>query len=270
MKQYFSKRNKVLLSELVRTDFKLRYQGSALGYMWTLLRPLFLFGILYLVFGQILRFGADIPNYPVYLLLGIVLWNFFTEATKQGSTAIIARQSLLRKISFPKYIIVVSATVSALINLGINLAVVFFFILLSGAEVNLAAIWIAPLLIIELYIFALAVAFYLSAINAKYRDVQHIWDIAIQAGFYATPIIYPIARVAEQSELAAKLMLTLNPMAQIIQDARNVLVTSHTQTISDFSSNYLLHLVPVAIIVLIAITAARFFRKHSKYFAEDI
>ena len=121
----FSRKNRILLGELVKTDFKLRYQGSVLGYLWAILRPLLMFAILYLVFAKLLRMGSDIPHYPVYL--GTVLWNFFTECTGQGIQSIVMRGDLLRKISFPKYIIVVAATSTALINLAINLCVIIIF-----------------------------------------------------------------------------------------------------------------------------------------------
>ena len=109
----FSRRNRILLRELVETDFKLRYQGSALGVFWSVLKPLFLFTILYLVFDKFLGLGRDIEHFPVYLLLGIVIWTFFTEATIQGLQSIVSRGDLIRKISFPKFIIVVYSTVSA-------------------------------------------------------------------------------------------------------------------------------------------------------------
>ena len=125
----FNKKNRVLLAELTKTDFKLRYQGSVLDYLWALLRPLIMFAILYVVFGQLLRFGADIPHYPVYLLAGITMWTFFTECTNQGIQAMIIRGDLIRKISFPKYIVVVSATLTAVINMLINLVVVVIFAL---------------------------------------------------------------------------------------------------------------------------------------------
>ena len=126
-----SRKNRILLKELVKTDFKLRYQGSVLGYLWAVLRPMMLFAILYIVFAKILKMGGDIPHYPVYLLAGTVLWSFFSECTSQGIQAIVARGDLLRKISFPKWILVVSATVTALINFLINLGVVIIFAIVS-------------------------------------------------------------------------------------------------------------------------------------------
>jgi ABC-2 type transport system permease protein len=263
-----SHRNRTLLRELVATDFKLRYQGSALGYLWSLFRPLFLFGILLVVFGFILRIKSDIEHYPVYLLLGIVLWSFFVEATNNGLQSIVTRGDLIRKINFPKYIIVVSGTISALINLGISLLVVFVFMFFSGVELRPVAI-LFPFLIIELYIFALALAFFLSALYVKYRDISYVWELTLQAAFYATPILYPMSYVVDQSILLAKLIL-LNPMAQIVQDSRYVLITPETDTLIKLTDNWFAILIPVIIVVVISVVAAWYFRKNSMYFAENV
>src|SRR5690349_2541607 len=131
-----SRRNRILLRELVITEFKLRYQGSVLGYLWSLLKPLMLFTILYFVFVRFLKFGEGIEHFEVSLLLGIVMWTFFTEATGQGMQAIVARGDLIRKINFPKYIIVISGTISALINLLLNLVVVLLFIIINGVDIK--------------------------------------------------------------------------------------------------------------------------------------
>lgn len=264
----FSRRNRILLRELVVTDFKLRYQGSALGVLWSVLKPLFLFAILYVVFDQFLKLGRDIEHFPVYLLLGIVLWSFFTEATIQGLQSIVSRGDLIRKINFPKYIIVISSTVSAFINLGINLVVVFAFMLFNGVDLHWHALLAIPL-IIELYVLALGIAFLLSSINVKLRDVGYLWDILLQAAFYATPIIYPLQMVAAQSEWAAKLLL-LNPVAQIIQDMRYVLVTDQTLTLWNFVEQTWKHIIPFAIIFVITILAVIYFKKNSKKFAEQL
>ncbi|MFZ2125767.1 MAG: ABC transporter permease [Candidatus Saccharimonadales bacterium] len=264
----FSRRNRILLAELVRTDFKLRYQGSALGYLWSVLNPLLLFAILYVVFVYFLGVGKGIPHYPVYLLLGIILWRFFTEATNNGLNAIVARGSLIRKINFPHYIIVVSGTISSLINLGINMLVVTLFIILNGVQLTWMSLLIIPL-VLELYVFALALAFFLSAINVKFRDVGYLWEIFLQAAFYATPIIYPISLVIEKSALAAKIII-LNPVAQVIQDARYVLVTKTSVTPISLLGHKLIELIPIAMIVVTIVIAALYFKKKSVRFAEDI
>lgn len=264
----FNKKNRVLLSELTKTDFKLRYQGSVLGYLWALLRPLMMFAILYIVFAKLLRFGSDIPHYPVYLLTGTTMWSFFTECTSQGIQAMVARGDLIRKISFPKYIVVVSATLTAVINMLINLAVVIIFALINGVEPSWT--WLlVPLSLIELYVLALGIAFLLGAINVKYRDITSIWDVCIQALFYAVPIIYPVSMVASTSFLAAKVIL-LNPIAQAIQDIRHNLITAETITTWNFISNPFLQILPIILIIIILIIAVFFFRKKSKTFAEDV
>jgi ABC-2 type transport system permease protein len=260
-------KNLILLRELVVTDFKLRYQGSALGYAWSLLKPLFLFAILYVVFDKFLRLGRDIEHFPVYLLFGIVLWSFFTEATSNGLQSIINRGDLIRKINFPKFIIVVSGTISALINLLINLVVVLVFVLINGDGLTWAALWVIPL-IIELYIFALAIAFLLAAVNVKYRDVGYLWEIFMQAAFYATPILYPLQMVVKESELAARILM-LNPVAQIVQDARYFLITPQTLRIGDLLHDWKI-IIPYVIILVLSLVAIYYFNKTSKYFAEEI
>jgi ABC-2 type transport system permease protein len=268
LRNVFSRGNYSLLRELVITDFKLRYQGSALGYLWSLFRPLFLFGILLVVFGFVLKIGSNIEHYPIYLLLGIVLWNFFIEATNNGLQSIVGRGDLIRKINFPKYIIVVSGTISALINLGISMVVVFLFMVFSGVELRPSAGLIIPL-IVELYVFALALSFFLSALYVKYRDIGYVWELLLQAAFYATPILYPLSFVENKSVVLAKLLL-LNPMAQIIQDSRYALVTHETQTLWKLSHNWIAIFVPAFIIVGIIIWASSYFKANSKYFAENV
>lgn len=263
----FCRRNRILLRELIITDFKLRYQGSVLGYTWSVLKPLFLFAILYLVFDKFFRLGRNIEHFPVYLLLGIVFWGFFTEATSNGLQAIIERGDLIRKINFPKYIIVVSGTVSSLINLVINLFVVFVFILVNQVNVSVEALLIIPI-VIELYVFALGIAFFLSALNVKFRDVGYLWEIFLQAAFYATPIIYPLGMVVDQSVVAAKILMT-NPVAQVVQDARYVLVTHDSVTVWSLFGNWKAF-IPILIIIAVIVLASYNFKKNSKYFAENI
>ena len=263
-----NKKNRVLLSELTKTDFKLRYQGSVLGYLWALLRPLMMFAILYVVFAKLLRFGGDIPHYPVYLLAGTTMWSFFTECTSQGIQAMVVRGDLIRKISFPKYIVVVSATLTAVINMLINLVVVVIFALINGVTPTIS--WLlVPLSLIELYILSLGISFLLGAINVKYRDITSIWDVLTQALFYAVPIIYPLSLVAESSILAAKIIL-LNPIAQAIQDIRHNLITTETITTWNYINNPWLQFLPIILIVIILIFAVLYFRKKSKFFAEEV
>ena len=217
----------ILLRELVRTDFKVRYQNSILGYVWSLLRPLLLFVILYLVFTKFLKVGDSVPNYPVYLLLGLLFWNFFVEVTMGSVTAIVGKGDLIRKINFPKYVILLSIICSALINFGLTSIVVVIFMIVGHVGVTWSALWLIPL-ILELILIALTAGFFLSAAFVKYRDLSFIWEVIIQAAFYITPILYPLSRIPH----AFSKFMILNPFAQVIQDSRYVLITHSTETIS--------------------------------------
>ena len=246
-----NRRNRILLKELTKTDFKLRYQGSVLGYLWALLRPLMMFAILYIVFGKLLRFGGDIPHYPVYLLAGTTLWSFFTECTNQGIQAIVSRGELIRKICFPKYIVVVSATLTAVINLIINLVVVVIFALINGVAPSWTWLFV-PIVLFEFYCLALGISFLFGAINVKYRDITSIWDVLTQALFYAVPIIYPISMIASTSDVAAKIIL-LNPIAQVIQDVRYLLITHETITTWNYvgEGTFIVKLIPIIITIIL-------------------
>lgn len=268
LQSVFNRRNKILLKELVVTDFKLRYQGSAIGYLWSVLKPLFLFSVLYIVFDKFLKLGKGVEHYPVYLLTGVVMWSFFTEATTQGLSSIVKRGSLIRKINFPKYIIVVSGTISALINLAINFIVIMLFVIYNGVELTPQALLIIPL-IVELYVFALALAFFLAALNTKYRDIGYLWEIVLQAGFYAIPIIYPLQRVLDSSVDYLAGYLLMNPVAQVVQDARYVFITHDSVTIWQLFDDWRVA-VPFLIIIATGVMGAIYFRKNSKYFAEQI
>lgn len=269
LKNIFSKRNRVLLRELVITDFKLRYQGSALGYAWSLLKPLFLFAISYVVFVRFLRFGQGIEHFAVALLLGIVMWSFFTETTTQGMQSIVARGDLLRKINFPKYILVISGSISALINFILNLFVVLVFMLFDGVDFSWAAL-LFPLTALGLYIFALAIAFLLAAINVKYRDVGHLWEVFLQALFYATPILYPLQMVIAQSNFAAQALM-LNPIAVLVQGGRAQLVGHENVITADqVFSNPLWLVIPYAIIGFVAVLSVWYFRRSQSKFSEMV
>lgn len=266
MNRIFNKENRALLSELVRTDFKLRYQGSVLGYAWSLLRPLFMFAILYVVFAIVFKIGDEIPNFPIYLLLGIVLWNFFLEMTTQSLGAIVSRGDLIRKILIPRWLIIVSTSIGALINLGLNLMVVLIFALISRMDL-LQTSAIILLYVVEIYIFALGVSLLLSAMFVKYRDISFIWDVLLQAGFYATPILYPLTLIT--NEMAQKLIF-VNPMAQAIQGARNAFVTPESITISNVWGNNYSLLIPLGVVAGFVVIGVLYFKKESKSFAENL
>ena len=237
-----------------------------MGYAWSLLKPLLLFVILYIVFVYFLKIGKGIAHYPVYLLLGIVLWNFFNEMTSQSLGSIVGRGDLIRKIRIPRWIIVFSSSISALINLGLNLIIVGVFMVVNQVDLT-PTIILLPLNIIEIYLFALGVSLFLAATYVKFRDVSYIWEVVLQAGFYATPIIYPLSLVP--SVLVQKLLL-LSPIAQAIQEARYNAVTHQTLISSSLFHSLWYIATPLVIVLAVLVGGAMYFRKESKYFAENI
>lgn len=224
-----------------------------------------LFAILYVVFAQFLKLGDDVPYYPVYLLTGIVLWNFFAEVTNNSVTAIVDKGDMIRKINFPKYVIILAAAFSAVINLVLNGVVVGIFILFSGAEIGLG-ILLVPLFVLEIFVFAIAIAFILSTLFVRLRDVNYIWEVIMQAMFYGTPIIYPLALVIDESPRLAQLLL-LNPVAQAIQDIRYATITPQTDTLFTVSG-LSWYAIPLTLVAVLSLTGLVYFKKRAAYFAE--
>ncbi|MBP9738590.1 ABC transporter permease [Candidatus Saccharibacteria bacterium] len=258
----------ILLRELVVSDFKLRYQNSVLGYFWSLLRPFSLFVILYLVFVKILKAGGDIPHFGVYLLVGIIVWNYFAEVTNNSVTSIVGKGDLLRKVNFPRYIIVVAGSCSALINLFFNFIIVAIFMLIANTEIA-TTVLLLPLLIMELFVFTLAIGFLLSALYVRYRDLSFIWEVIMQGLFFATPIMYDFAFVSGPSPLLAKILIS-NPIAQLMQDMRYMLVTEKTETLGSTFGTPVAYLIPITIVVVTSVLAGLYFRSRAPYFAEEV
>src|SRR4051812_15143911 len=189
---------------LAVTDWKLRFFGSALGYLWSVFRPLLLFGVLYGVFTAF--FTLDIvPFYPEALLLGIVLFSFFNEATKGCVNALVAREPLVRKIEFPRAAVPLSVVLGASFNLALNLLPVFVFLLIDGGQVRWTWLELIPLIAL-LAVFTTGVGMLLSALFVRYRDIEPIWDVVLQVMFYATPIFYPIELVLKKHQDLAHAM----------------------------------------------------------------
>lgn len=253
-----------LVRELTVADFKLKYQASFFGYLWSLAKPLMLFGVLYVVFSKFFKLGAEIPNYPVYLLLGVVLWTYFVEATFSSMNSIVGQGDLIQKVYFPRIILTISASVTALVTLLLNLLVVFVFMGFSKVAPSL----VSPLfivLLLELFLFTAGVSLFLAAIYVHFRDALHTWEVGTQVLFYATPIIYPFSLVPENIGM----FIMLSPVAQVIQDSRHVLVTTEsavTYEILPFPLNFVPYLLPLAVFII----GYWFFQRQASRFAEEI
>ena len=208
---------------LAVTAFKLRFYGSALGYLWQLMRPLMLFGVLYVVFSEFVRIGDDIHFYPAVLLTGIVLFTFLAQVGSEGVTSVVERESLIRKVEFPRMAIPCAVVLTALFNLALNLVAVVIFAVIAGVDLHASLVQV-PLILALFVVLILGTVLFTSALYVRYRDVAPIWEVTQQIAFYATPVLYPIEVVRERSEAAAEWLLTLNPFAVVVQQARHAAI----------------------------------------------
>ncbi len=222
--------------------------------------------ILYIVFVFFLRIGDNIPHFPVYLLLGIVLWNFFTEMTVQSLGSIVGRGDLIRKIRIPRWMIVFSSSISASINLVLSLIVVAVFMVVNQVPLGVGLLTL-PLYIFILYLLSFGISMFLAAAYVKYRDLSYIWEIVLQAGFYATPIIYPLQLI--ENDLVQKILL-LNPVAFVIQGARNNAVTPEAITLTGAWGNISYVAIPLLLTATVMIGGILYFKSQAPSFAENI
>jgi ABC-2 type transport system permease protein len=250
---------------LAVTDFKLRFFGSALGYIWTLMRPLLLFGVLYVVFTEIVKFGAGVNHYPVYLLTSLVLFTYFSETTTRGVLSLVERENLLRKMRFPRMVIPLSVALHAFFNLGLNLIVVFIFILGSGIEPRLAWLELIPLIFL-MVAFASGVTMLVSALYVRYRDVQPIWEVALQMLFYASPIIYVASTYPDSVENLAM----ANPIAAIATEARHALIDPDAPSAATTIGGAVWLLVPLGVIALVSVLGFWVFTREAPRIAEEL
>lgn len=202
-----------LLWVIAKTDFKLRYNGSVLGYFWAFLKPLLLFLVLYIVFSVLMKW--EMPHYQMYLFLGIMIWNFFAEGTMAGISSLLGKADLIKKIYFPRILVVLACTLTAFMTLVLNMLVFFVFYFFSGLDFHFYLL-LLPFALIFAYILVVGISLFLSVLQVKYRDIVQIWEVLLQAGFFLTPIIYPMSMIPEKYYF----YVYLNPVAGIIQFAR--------------------------------------------------
>jgi ABC-2 type transport system permease protein len=251
---------------LAITDFKLRFFGSVLGYFWQLMRPLLLFGVLFVVFTEFVRIGNTVPHYEVVLLAGLVVFTYFSEATSGSVSSVVDRENLVRKIQFPRLAIPTAVVLTATFNLLINLSVVFIFILATGVEARWS--WFElPLLLLALAVFIAGISMTLSALYVRFRDLKPIWDVTLQALFYATPVIYPIESIPS---VRAQHLLMLNPVSAIIEQIRHAVIDPGAPTAAAAAGGGARLLIPAFLVVSVFALGFWVFNREAPRVAEEL
>ena len=249
---------------LATTDFKLRYFGSALGYLWSLMRPLLFFAVLYIVFTKLFHAGRGVPHYPVYLLTSIMLWTFFLETTIGSVQCLQVREGLLRKMRFPRLVIPLSVGLTAMFNLAINFVVVIGFALASGVGPRLT--WLElPALVFLLAALAVGIGMLLSVLYVRFRDVQPIWDVTAQILFYCSPIIY----VAAQYKGLVRVAMA-NPIAAILTQMHHAFVDPHAHDVATVIGGPIRLLIPLGIIAGVFVLGLWCFNREAPRIAENL
>jgi ABC-2 type transport system permease protein len=248
------------------TEFKLTFHGTSLGYAWSLIRPLLLFGVLLAVFTQVFRFGDSVQDYPALLLLNVMLFTLFSEATTRAVTSVVAREQIVRKAQFPRLVIPLSIVLTEILDLSLNLVAVFIFILAYGVDPTWT--WLLlPVLVIALLIVTLAVSMIVSALYPRFRDTLLIWTVLSTVLFYATPVLYPIGVAPEKF----RHVIQLNPLTPIFEQAQKWIIdpSAPGATGATSGAEYLL---AASFAILVAICAASIwiFRREAPRIAEEL
>lgn len=259
------RRTRDLLLLIAATEFKRAYFGTVLGYLWTLARPLLLFGVLLAVFTQAFRLPADVEHYEVLLLLNIVLFGLFQESTTTAVTSVVMHEGIVRKTQFPRLVIPLSVVLTALFNLGLNLVVVVVFLLAFGVDVQ--ATWLLlPVLVLLLTIFSTAVSMIVSSLYPRFRDVAIIWSVAATALFYGTPVLYPLEVVDER----LREVISLNPLAPIFELSHKWIVNADAPSPAELTGGTGRLMIPIGIYVLVCALAVWVFRREAPRIAEEL
>jgi len=254
---------------IARNEFKLRFFGSVLGYVWQLMRPLLLFGVLLFVFSHVAKVGGTTPHYAVALLAGIVLFTFFAEATAGSVRSVVDRENLVRKIQFPRLVIPLSVVLIAFFNLCLNLIVVLIFALAEGVRPMLS--WVeAPLIIGLLVFFCTGLAMLLSALFVHFRDIQPIWEVVNQVLFYASGILIPVELLKERVSATVFHLLMLNPLAIIVEQFRHAMIDNTAPSAVDVLGGWLQLLEPIGIVVGLFALGFWVFNRSAPLIAENL
>jgi ABC-2 type transport system permease protein len=253
-----------LIRELAITQFKLKYTGSVLGYMWSLMKPLMVFAIMYVIFARFLRLAGSSPHFTLQLLIGIIVWTFFAETVGNAVGVIAGNGNLIKKAAFPRLVLVLASSVSSFMTFAINMCLIVVIAMpLHQIDTGLRSLMVIPL-IVELYVLILGLSLLLSSLFVLYRDLGHIWDISSQMLFYGSAVVYPLSPAFLGSKAQ---LLAINPVAQIIEDVRHALVTAEVPWTFQISGGVHL-LIPLALVALVAVGGLATFRRLTPRFAE--
>lgn len=220
-------RYKGLLHEFVIRDLKIKYRRSILGYLWSLLNPLLMMAVLIAVFSNIFRF--DIPNFPVYLLAGQIIFSFFAEATSLSMNSILSAGPLIKKVYIPKYIFPLSRVISSFITLLFSLVAMVIVIVLTGAPIT-PVILLFPLPLLYILLFSIGMGLIMSVLAVYFRDTIHLYTVLLSAWTYITPIFYPVSIVPDY----VKSIIYANPMYYFVEAFRDIVLYSK---LPDFQTN---------------------------------
>jgi ABC-2 type transport system permease protein len=249
---------------LASTEFKLRFYGSALGYVWTLARPFMFFGVIYFVFTEIAGLDAHVKNYGLYILFSLVLFQFFNEATSGCVGCLVARENLLRKMRFPRLVIPLSVILTAILNLGGTLAAVFIFAIASGVYPTWS--WLElPFIVGAVAVFATGIGLLLSSLFVRYRDVAPIWDVLSQMLFYCSPVLY-VATLVPERYLKP---FMANPLATLLTEMRAAIVDLSAPHPWDLAGHAFM-LLPAGIVVFAFVLGLYVFNRQAPRIAEEL
>ena len=259
------RRSLELLYLLAVTDFKRTYFGTLLGYLWSIARPLMLFGVLLVVFTQVFRIGSQVPHYEVLLLFNIVLFGFFQEATGAAVTSLVAQEAIVRKTQFPRAVIPLAVVLTSVFNLAVNLVAVLAFLLAFGVEPGWG--WLGmPLILLALVTITTAVSMIVSALYPRFRDVAIIWTVASTVLFYASPVLYPINLVPQP----LRDIFMVNPLAPLLALARKWIIDPTAPGPAEAAGGALGLVAPVAVYVATCVLAVWLFRREAPRVAEEL
>jgi ABC-2 type transport system permease protein len=254
---------------LAVTDFKLRYFGSALGYLWSLMQPLLLFGVLYTVFSLGLKIGGGEKFQPVSLLSGIVMFTFIAEATSGAVRSIVVREPLVRKIEFPRIAVPLATVLTALFNFLLNLIPVFVFLIAAGGR----PLWTwleLPVIVLLLTVWLAGIALFVSAVFVRYRDIEPIWTVVVQMLFYATPIFYPLSQIADRAGENVAHLFMISPFAALLQQFRHAIIDpSHMSAAAAIGGTWRLA-APLLVILVTAVVGWIVFSRMAPKVAEEL